>query len=220
MSDIWPPRNLGGESEEWGRRVEIKSDETAQALEILTQEVRGQNRSTASSLSSLAGQINDLAGRKSYYANSTDLFQLEKMNAAPAPAPIATVPFGPSVNFTLGERRLVRITIVATLYAQVAAASGASGTASIGVAAMIDGTRTFTNSEIRKVTASDPPFGGISQVTSDIFTVSIFRVMEPGKHTVGVALADLSIAPASGNYYGYLTAQDPSLVVDVLQIAN
>lgn len=58
--DVYPRRNLPGSAEEWGRTVEDRVDGASNALEALTLSVAGQNRSTASSLGSIAEQIQAL----------------------------------------------------------------------------------------------------------------------------------------------------------------
>lgn len=57
MADVFPRRNLPGDSDIWGREVETRIDEVETAIGITRQGVHSQNRNTASSLEVLAGQI-------------------------------------------------------------------------------------------------------------------------------------------------------------------
>lgn len=58
--DVYPPRNLPGSSEEWGRVVETRVDSNSEGLQGVRDSLQGLNRSTASSLQELARQIQAL----------------------------------------------------------------------------------------------------------------------------------------------------------------
>lgn len=61
MVDVFPSRNaLPGASANWGRAVEDRVTDNERSLTILDQSVQGLNRSTAASLSDLAGQLTAL----------------------------------------------------------------------------------------------------------------------------------------------------------------
>lgn len=57
MPDVFPRRNLPGDSDKWGRELETRSEDNATQIGILRQSLQGQNRNTASSLESLANQL-------------------------------------------------------------------------------------------------------------------------------------------------------------------
>lgn len=57
--DVFPRRNLGA-GEEWGREVESRVIRTENALGSVSQLLRGENRTSASSLAELGRQINKL----------------------------------------------------------------------------------------------------------------------------------------------------------------
>lgn len=60
MADVFPRRNLPDLAEPWGREVETRIDDTGKRIDAIDQFVKGGNRSAASSLSVLAGQVQDL----------------------------------------------------------------------------------------------------------------------------------------------------------------
>lgn len=60
MVDVFPRRNLPPLAEQWGREVENRIVSSETGIETLQQGLSGQNRNTASSLSLIAQQIEDL----------------------------------------------------------------------------------------------------------------------------------------------------------------
>lgn len=56
-TDVFPRRNLPGDSDNWGRTVEDRTASAETAIQIVGQEVQSLNRNTASSLAVQAGQI-------------------------------------------------------------------------------------------------------------------------------------------------------------------
>lgn len=60
MPDVFPRRNLPGDSDVWGRAVEKRTETLETSLEILQQGVQAQNRNTASSLQVLADAIRSI----------------------------------------------------------------------------------------------------------------------------------------------------------------
>jgi hypothetical protein len=61
MTDIFPQRNLPGEAEEWGRAHDRRVVGLESEVLALQQSVQGQNRNSASSLASLARQIDEIS---------------------------------------------------------------------------------------------------------------------------------------------------------------
>lgn len=57
MTDVFPRRNLPGDSDVWGREVESRTQSLDTQVTIVGQQVQSLNRNTASSLEVLAGQI-------------------------------------------------------------------------------------------------------------------------------------------------------------------
>ena len=60
MTDVFPRRNLPGDAEQWGRAHDVRLIAAESKLSTVEQNVSGQNRSIASSLATLADQINAL----------------------------------------------------------------------------------------------------------------------------------------------------------------
>lgn len=60
MTDVFPRRDLPGAADDWGRKVEDRTIGNEQGLSQLQKSVQAQNRNTASSLSVLSNQINNL----------------------------------------------------------------------------------------------------------------------------------------------------------------
>lgn len=57
MAEVFPRRNLPELAEQWGRRMEDAVTANTTSIDILRQSLQGQNRNTASSLATLASQI-------------------------------------------------------------------------------------------------------------------------------------------------------------------
>lgn len=60
MVDVFPRRDLPGKADVWGREVETRTTSNEESIASLRQGLAGQNRNTASSLSVIARQIEDL----------------------------------------------------------------------------------------------------------------------------------------------------------------
>jgi len=75
---VFPPRDLGGRAQEWGRTLESVYRDVALDTETLKQSLQGLNRSTASSLQSISDQLQAISDQnlrledasKAYYADS------------------------------------------------------------------------------------------------------------------------------------------------------
>lgn len=57
MSDVFPRRNLPVDAEDWGRAHDNRVISLEEQVEILGQSLRGQNRNSASSIETLADQV-------------------------------------------------------------------------------------------------------------------------------------------------------------------
>lgn len=130
---VFPPRNLPGVANEWGRTLEDGFKGNAQSVEILGQSLQGLNRSTAASLQDLASQIQELQARTSYSASGTD-FSTSTLNSVVTGSATATV------NFTLAEDRYVQFTANASFNANGTQPTGANTSAlRCGIQANLDG---------------------------------------------------------------------------------
>lgn len=117
MPDVFPRRNLPDDAGPtasavpWGRAVENRIVGSEITLEMLQQNVQGQNRNTASSLSVIAQQIQaieetqtELLKRRTYAGEDTYGVTAPVGTTLPYPTP-ETAP----ITFTLTDRRLVRL---------------------------------------------------------------------------------------------------------------
>lgn len=99
---------MPGLAEVWAREVEKRVDAQDAVLTSMGQDVRGQNRNTASSLESLGEQVVDLAGRR--VDSSMNQQFLMNWSLTTGNVLITTpVNLGVGVNFTIVQPRAVRI---------------------------------------------------------------------------------------------------------------
>lgn len=219
MTDVFPRRNLPGDSDVWGRGVETRVIGVEGAVESLGQLVQGQNRNTASSLEVLAGQIRalsgqvqDLGGRLAYSVDGTGTTQTWT-SLQPNDQP-----FGPSVTFTLNEARVVSIQFSVNVTVEAKAndvssyvATGARGMVFVDSAG-VGGSRGEVGVSVNIMPA--PPVR-VSYLTSTIICQSLVT-LAAGSHTVrgGFNYRNVQIV---GSGSGEITASDPNVFVDVLQ---
>lgn len=82
MSDVvYPPRDLPGKAEVWGRKVEEVSKNLQKAQDQLSQLVSNSNRSTSGQLAVLAKQIETLTAQQQYLVSLQTLDTVEDSNS-------------------------------------------------------------------------------------------------------------------------------------------
>lgn len=106
MTDIFPPANLSDLSTPWARAHDTRLIAAEEKLDILGQDISGQNRNTASSLASLGNTVNELSQWTTYsaeepYDASVDL--------ADSPTFPWEGPLGSEVRFTVREPRMAKV---------------------------------------------------------------------------------------------------------------
>lgn len=118
VGDVFPRRNLPGGAEEWGRTLETRTVSAEAQLTALSQELQGQNRNTASSLSVIAQQLQAIQDSQTELLTRRTIAVEEAYNKL-VELGVDAIPFTtPSlaaVNFTLTERRQVYLRVTAAV---------------------------------------------------------------------------------------------------------
>lgn len=197
--DVYPPRDLPGRADDWGRRVEAVSEDLYRSQVQLQQTLNNGQRATAGQLALLSRQLKrvtdnqiDLLGRVSH-----------QRIADKSPASLGNFPVGETVipdtafSFTLGESRKVQIT-------QFAMVSTTSNPMRVGI--NLAGVNRFNTSESSTTYIGDygaPQTGAVH--FSGLFT------LPAGTHTVSSAVQ------VSGSGTPVCTVYTVYTVVNVLQ---
>lgn len=100
---VYPPRNLPGLAEDWGRAVEARDNIFEKVLTQATQRLDNGLRATAGQLAVISKQVSDLSNRRSYIA---DVGSLAQTNAT------TVNPTFTSTSFTLPAPEVPRSAIV------------------------------------------------------------------------------------------------------------
>ena len=197
--DVYPPRDLPGRADDWGRRVEAVSEDLYKSQVQLQQTLNNGQRATAGQLALLSRQLKmvtenqvDLLGRVSH-----------QRIADKSPSSLGSFPVGGTVipgtnfSFTLGESRQVQIT-------QFAMVSTTSNPMRVGI--NLSGTNRFNTSESSTTYIGDygaPQTGAVH--FSGLFT------LPAGTHSVS------SAGQVSGSGTPVCTVYTAYTVVNVLQ---
>lgn len=111
MVDVFPRRNLPGKADVWGREVETRTSSNELSIEALQQALSGQNRNTASSLSVLARQLQDIQVAQDELLARITVYGEEDYETTVVqgtPLPFDTGDLAP-VEFSLTETRSVHL---------------------------------------------------------------------------------------------------------------
>lgn len=181
---VYPPRNLPGLAENWGRSAEQRDNILAKDLTQLTQKVDNGQRATGGQLAVLASQIDalnvttsDLANRRSYTETPPN-FSVTG-NATVAPFPVA------SQTFTLPAPNIQRSASIG-FTATMTNSGGTANSVSAFVELIYSGT-VLSNTQISvpRPTSAPPSwvdsinffsFAQIPAGSDPVFTVRITRV--------------------------------------------
>lgn len=220
MTDVFPRRDLPGKADVWGREVEVRTQANETSIDILKQSVQGQNRNTASSLSVLAssirtleGQVLDLSGRVAY---SADLATTQSWTSS------VTSPFawGPSISFDLDSPRVISCQTFLTLSVEARTDNATSVTfvSSQGIifanGVGVPGAR----GRLGVIAQVRPdPAGQYQYAESTVSSRSLIS-LPAGSHTIqgGFDWHNINVV---GLGSGTITASNPNLFIDVLQIS-
>lgn len=197
--DVYPPRDLPGRADDWGRRVEGVSEDLYKSQVQLQQTLNNGQRATAGQLALLSRQLKrvtenqvDLLGRVSHQRIA------DKSPSSLGNFPVgSTVISGTDFSFTLGESRQVQIT-------QFAMVSTTSNPMRVGI--NLSGTNRFNSSESSTTYIGDygaPQTGAVH--FSGLFT------LPAGTHSVSSAVQ------VSGSGTPVCTVYTVYTVVNVLQ---
>lgn len=220
MTDVFPRRDLPGKADVWGREVEVRTQENETSIDILKQSVQGQNRSTASSLSVLASsirtledQVLDLSGRVSY---SRGLVTSQSWTSS------VTTPFtwGPSISFTLDKPRVIscQTFLTLTVEARTDNATSATFVSSQGIIFADGSAVTGARGRLGVIAQIRPdPAGQYQYAESTVSSRSLIS-LPAGDHTIQGGFDWQNIAVV-GSGSGTITASNPNLFIDVLQIS-
>lgn len=197
--DVYPPRNLPGRADNWGRRVEDVDKSLWKNLRQLSQTVRNGLRAVSGQLSVLAKQIdrissaqNDLVGRVSHQRIADN-----------SPASLGNYPLGESTipdtefRFTLDTPRTVQIT-------QFSMASTTSPPMRVGI--VLNGVRVFNTSSSSTTYIGD--YG--TPQTGAVHFSGLFQ-LPAGSHAISAAVLVSGSTAAVNTVYSVYT------VVNVLQ---
>lgn len=209
MADVFPPRDLPGRAEEWGRQVERRIEAGESSEQQLDQKVDNGLRATGGQLAVLARQIDaitaaqqDLKGRESYASFWSNVPISVNTN-------VSDIPLEPlRVSFTLDSPRVVKV----QTFLEVAASRG-SGAA----AATLGLTHALSGGTILNVTETSQGF--TRQVATGETVYSQVIVNSLFTRPAG----DYSITPrysTSVTPNGFVVLTQGVTVVDILQQAT
>jgi hypothetical protein len=116
VDDVYPRRNLPGSAEEWGRTVESEVKDAQRSIIQISQDVQGQNRSTAASLEAIARQLDAIAAAQEALAEQQALLAAQQVALASTQTELAN-----QVSF------LQNASVTQTKNSAVNATRGASG---------------------------------------------------------------------------------------------
>lgn len=197
--DVYPPRDLPGRADNWGRRVEeVNKDLFARQVQI-QQMVENGLRSTSGQLAVLAQQIADLTGRTSF--SSSDLamrsYNTTSYNKLPN-----------SITFTIDRGRKVRLTFSSQMMANMS--SSGSNLAAGHLTFALDGVELPANDVARGfvfASTATVPYLSTSASANTLLT------LPAGTYTV----APMITVTVSGT--AAITATNSFLFVDILEPA-
>ena len=221
VGDVFPRRNLPGQAEEWGRTLETRAVNAESQLSILSQELQGQNRNTASSLSVLSGQIQaiqeaqkDLLGREGHTIGDAS----SQTWTSSQPDDTA---WGPTLEFTLTEDRVVSLQFMINADVFVLANDSATSVfayikgAIFVNGAMVGGARGDLGTNVGIATHAPRQ----SSLDGSIFCRSLIT-LPAGDHTMQGGFETRSVQVIGPDGSGEVGASNPQLFVDVLQQTN
>lgn len=220
MADVFPRRDLPGTADVWGREVEKRTSSNELSLEMLGQAAQAQNRNTASSLSLLAAsiqtlesQVLDLSGRVSYSASNTTTQSWTSS---------VTTPFawGPSISFTLDSPRVISCQTFLTMSVEARTNNATSATfvSSQGIIFANGSAVTGARGRLGVIAQVRPdPAGQYQYAESTVSSRSLIS-LPAGTHTIqgGFDWHNINVV---GSGSGTITASNPNLFIDVLQIS-
>lgn len=216
MGDVFPPRDLPGRAEDWGRKVEKRIEDGETATNVLRGSLDGLNRNTASSLQVLGGQVRDLGGRETYSA-----FDASASNGWNTTSQPANAPFGPSITVTLTEPRVVSIVYIVNITAIADCRVANTYTSSrMRTAIFVDGiaadsTKSLGLAYARTLTGlTQAPFSSLYTALQERAVVNL----SPGTYLFQGGFAERTIELGGGpSNVASGSCSAPSLFVDVLQ---
>lgn len=165
----------------------------------------------------------DLAGRLSYFTRDPDAFQLwERTEGGDDQTFLTEIAFGPILEFTLREQRLVRVvTTVGLATSFTSYDANRSGSAGIQSTSIVDGVFGAYADETDSVW-SDVPLGPpVIRIDSSTKRgrVEQYLDLQAGTHTVQVGISPVQVNPygSGAAWNARITADAPAIAVDVLQ---
>lgn len=201
--DVYPPRDLPGRADDWGRRVEAVSEDLYKSQVQLQQTLNNGQRATAGQLALLSRQLkrvtenqDDLLGRVSHF-NSSSLGSESHNSSGDYPKD------GAGVSFFLPEGRAVQILVT---FAGATGTISSAGSSRVDLRTLIDGSLADDiYSAGRMYSIQNTPFDG-SIVTSYLTNLAA------GPHSVAPLVRFSS--PGAGSY---VICNAASTTVNVLQ---
>lgn len=215
MGDTYPPRDLGGTSDHWGRFVEIKQDSLESRLEQLEQTLANTGKASSGTMGALGDQVRDLVERVSY-SGSDVLVQTWNNNIT-----LANVGFGSTLTFELSEPRVVSITTYVNAALWARAGNGAASTARLRGGILLDGSVIPSSAGVvrtgltNNATYADQSVAGVA-------TARALLPLSVGVHSVRAVLSEVyadTVALSGATGSATVEASNPFVFVDVLQRA-
>lgn len=215
-TDIFPPRDLPGRADDWGRKAEDGIKAAQRAAQLAQQSVGNLARSTSGTNQTLSRQVRDLSGRVGYATQSFAL--LSWVTTQPA-----NTPFGPAVAFDLTEPRVVSAEYTVSTSLSGVASNGQSINLICSTGFLVNGVdpaQAIVSQGFTSLAASwnvSTGFNSRTEITP--ITAKLFMTLPEGSHTIQGILATRSIT-FTGSPSGSAQAERPTLFVDVLQPAG
>lgn len=211
MPKILEP-NLTPEDRPWGFQVNDRLEGVESSVDRLGDNWNMNSKAIAASLDALSRQVRDLRGRVSYVASDT------KFESWTVTQP-ENVTWGPTLTFTITETRFLSLWFSVDAHVSVNASdpNSVSGFVTMKPALFLDGAPV------------GPPQGNLmvalSPYGAELSAPLAARAVLPfpsGTHTLqgGFAWRQVKKTSGTGSLFGGMDAKNPSLIVDVLQIAG
>lgn len=214
-TDVFPPRDLPGRADDWGRKVEDRVRGAEQGVEALQQALGNQGRGQSGTNTTLARQLVDLTGRVGYADKSLDLLSWTTTQTA-------NIGWGPTLTFTLNEPRVISATFA--IEATLGGVANNGGTFDIAVSTgfLVNGASANGYEAIGAMNAMANwnVSTGFASRTNAGSVVSYFQTTLPaGTHTVQGRLVSRTVS-ITGSASASATIINPAIFVQVLQPAG
>lgn len=179
----FPPRNLPGSAEVWGRKVEDTTRDLRRSVQILSQSLNNSERSTAGQLQNNSNNIDFLLNQN--LSASKDNYS--ELQYSPVPPAINTIipwnaTYDPEIIFPAPESGSFRVQVSARIYTFVTSDSGTFVRAAGGYWLYCDAPSksTILPEFLYNSVLSNPGYGS-NEVHATVTGFAVFEGFEPGE---------------------------------------